>query len=73
MWVLITIFVTSVGSPVQLNQIGPAENDLSSCEARLSNFLSGPESVMARDDQGLYVVTDYGYNSTQFRCFRVYG
>ena len=33
MWILVTLFVASVGSPVQLNQMGPAENDLSSCEA----------------------------------------
>ena len=59
MWVIISIFISSIDEPASIKHVGYPFETVTECEMALSEYLIDPSHKMARDEDGLYVRTDF--------------
>ena len=53
MWVIISIFISSIDEPASIKHVGYPFETVTECEMALSEYLIDPSHKMARDEDGL--------------------
>ena len=59
MWVIISIFISSIHEPASIKHVGYPFDTVKECEMALFEYLSDPSHKMGRDEDGIYVRTDF--------------